>query len=179
MASTAGCTYDMQCKGSRVCTGGRCVALSSTAGQATTAAVGGGRSPGRGVTCDDDNAQACYELGMRAVFGAQGPDDKGQARAYFHKACRMGHVFACSNLGLLLEDNSSQRQGEPRNCLVHDISSYEKACASGHSEACYKAARLFEGKLLYRIPRDEAKAAELYEQACELGHDEACKAAAR
>ena len=170
-----GCQHDMHCKGDRVCVAGGCQppgarpAVASAAGASTAQAADMGRA------CENGNPRACYELGIKAVFGVGGPEDKGQARAYFHQACRMGHVMACTNLGLLIEDKSSRSGDEAaRKCLVRDVASYEKACAAGHADACFNAARLYDGQLLYKIPRDPAKARNLFEEACDLGRKEAC-----
>ncbi|MFO8073324.1 MAG: tetratricopeptide repeat protein [Polyangia bacterium] len=163
-----GCVYDSQCEGARICEGGRCL---SVAGDADLSSEGFGEATG---LCEEGDAQACYEAGMKSLFGVGASEDRGQARAYFHKGCREGHIYACMNLGLLLEEKPTSKS-EKKRCRVYDIQSYIRACEQGHAQACYNAGRLYDGKLLYKLPQDEEAARAYYQKACDAGHSAACE----
>jgi hypothetical protein len=173
-AEAAGCIHDAQCKGDRICEQGVCLGAGRVHGvlPVTDQLYGEGEAPR--TSCDDGSPQACYEAGMRSVFGVDGPEDLGQARAYFHRACRSGHVYACMNLGLLLEPKPGGAT-DPRKCRVFAVESYDRACDQGHAEACYNAGRLYEGLPVYTVPRDLERSRKLLRRACDLGHQEACR----
>jgi TPR repeat protein len=169
-----GCIHDAQCKGERICEQGICVGTAKPFAMVsgTEAHLGEAETPQAG--CEDGSPQACYEAGMRSVFGVDGPEDLGQARAYFHRSCRAGHVYACMNLGLLLDPKPGSAT-DPRKCRVFAVESYDKACDQGHAEACYNSARLNQGQPLYTIPRNNDRSQKLFKRACDLGYQEACK----
>jgi TPR repeat protein len=174
-AEPAGCVHDAQCKGDRICEQGSCVGSAKPFAMVTGSEQRlGDAAEGHRVSCDDGNPQGCYEEGMRYVFGVDVPEDLGQARAYFHRACRAGHVYACMNLGLLLEPKAGVAT-DPRKCRVFAVDSYDKACEQGHAEACYNAGRLYEGLSVYTIPRNRERAQKAFQRACDLGFQEACK----
>jgi len=173
-----GCQFDGQCKGDRICEKNRCVA-----GPPAPKIVQEPKAdpempqpaPGTG-DCYEGNIQDCYDMGMKWVFGIEGPEDPGQARAYFHRACQGGHIFGCMMLGLLLEEKSAGKNGgAAAKCRVFSLEHYEKTCEDGDAQACYDAARLLDGQSPYKPARDRKRARELYEQACAAGLEKACK----
>lgn len=175
-----GCQYDTQCKGDRVCEKHRCVAGPAKPKLEPAAEPQPEEEPTLTPMmmgdCYEGNIQDCYDMGMKWVFGIEGPEDPGQARAYFHKACQGGHIFGCMMLGLLLEEKSAGKEGgAPGKCRVFGLEHYEKACEDGDGEACYNAARLLDGQTIYRPERDRKRARELYKQACTAGLEKACK----
>jgi TPR repeat protein len=173
-AEPTGCVNDTQCKGERICEQGTCVGTTKSFTVVPGAEPILGEPETSQTGCEDGNPQACYEQGMRYVFGVDVPEDLGQARAYFHRACRAGHVYACMNLGLLLEPKPGAGV-DARKCRVFAVDSYDKACEQGHAEACYNAGRLYEGLPLYTVPRDRDRSQKLMKRACNLGSQEACK----
>ena len=175
-----GCQFDTQCKGDRICEKNRCVAGPEKPKPEPTAEP----DPDEGPVppqivmgdCYEGNIQDCYDMGMKWVFGIEGPEDPGQARAYFHKACQGGHIFGCMMLGLLLEEKSADKEGGAAGtCRVFDLDQYERGCEDGDGEDCYNAARLLDGQNIYRPERDRKRARRLYKQACTAGIDKACK----
>jgi len=178
-AEPSGCQYDTQCKGDRVCEKHTCVAGPPS----TKPAPDPDPSPEPKVIhtamgdCYEGNIQDCYDMGMKWVFGIEGPEDPGQARAYFHKACQGGHIFGCMMLGLLLEEKSGEKKadGNGAKCKVYEVEHYEKECEDGDGDACYNAARLLDGGSPYRPERDRKRARKLYKEACDVGVEKACK----
>ncbi|HUT78975.1 MAG TPA: tetratricopeptide repeat protein [Polyangia bacterium] len=173
-AEATGCVHDAQCKGERICEQAVCVGTAKPFAIVPEPEVRLDESETPQAGCEDGNPQACYEAGMRSVFGVDGPEDLGQARGYFHRACRAGHVYACMNLGLLLEPKPGSAT-DPRKCRVFAVDTYDKACDQGHAEACYTAARLHDGLTIYTIPRDKDRSRKLFKRACDLGYQDACK----
>jgi TPR repeat protein len=181
-AQAEGCQFDTQCKGDRICEKNRCVAGPARPKLDPVAEPqpDEGSPPPKIVIgdCYEGNIQDCYDMGMKWVFGIEGPEDPGQARAYFHKACQGGHIFGCMMLGLLLEEKSADKEGAVAGkCRVFGIDHYEKGCEDGDGEACYNAARLLDGQSIYRPERDRKRARGFYKQACTAGIDKACKKA--
>jgi TPR repeat protein len=173
---SSGCEYDTQCKGDRICEKRRCVAGPVRSKTAQEPAAEAETPPPMKLPgdCYEGNIQDCYDLGMKWVFGIGGPEDPGQARAYFHKACQGGHIFGCMMLGLLLEEKSSGKP-EGKKCRVMSVEHYEDACEGGDAQACHRAAQLLDGQPLYKPARDRKRARALYERACEGGVEQACK----
>jgi TPR repeat protein len=177
-AVAAGCQFDTQCKADRICEAGKCTGPAPrVASKAPPPRPGSLTKPRPAPDCYEGNIQDCYDMGMKWVFGIGGPEDIAQARAYFHKACQGGHIFACMMLGLLLEEKSKgkARSAELKKCRVFVIDHYEAACQKGDIGACHDAARLLDGHALYKLGRDRTRAREMYDMACEGGIEEACK----
>jgi len=53
--------------------------------------------------CNDRNANGCYNLAVMYHFGKGVKRDYGVARELYRQACNKQYIWACSNLGAILE----------------------------------------------------------------------------
>ena len=121
-----------------------------------------------------DRARMLYRKGCRhgwrdACFELVDLDEANAVFLYF-KACALGHMRACNNLGV--------RLGEGKGIAV-DVAAarlaYRRACDAGVDMGCRNLGYSFENA----EPRDLAAARELREQACKMGETESCEVAGR
>jgi TPR repeat protein len=193
-ATVEGCLNDMQCKGERVCESKQCTNPVSPMVVDTTVveldkdqekkSEKTAKPPDKAadpVACERGNAVECYNLGMAKAFGVGVSKDEGDARAYFQKACRAGHIFGCINLLFLLEKKNGAKNGGAKSeyLRVQDINEYKKSCGRGDAEACFVTARFLDHTLLDEIEKDLNTAREYYAKACEKEHILSCASAAR
>ncbi|MCP4605520.1 MAG: sel1 repeat family protein [Proteobacteria bacterium] len=179
----SGCQYDNQCKGIRVCEDTHCVALEKEDKDDAIVETSKIDIQEQVVvapnTCEEGNATECYNLGMARTFGVGVSKDEGEARAYFQKACRGGHIFGCVNLWFLLEKKDDEKTEDVKSSKIHELSHYENACENEEAEACFQVARFFDRSLLQKTKKDLSKARKSYSKACKNGHGLSCAVIAR
>jgi hypothetical protein len=88
--------------------------------------------------CDRGDGQACTWLGMSYQSGKPYPSDSGfvpqsyvNAKTYFERGCKLGHVEGCYQLGLLL---SKGRGVNPDPIRAETL--FKEACLRGYEDAC-------------------------------------------
>lgn len=55
------------------------------------------------ASCDDGDAEACYNLGLRYGNPEEGEKDLRKARQYVQRGCDLGHQEACDLLEVMVE----------------------------------------------------------------------------
>lgn len=68
------------------------------------------------ASCEQADAFACSELGdaMYAAFERMGPSAHGRAHVAYEKACKLGHVDACSNDGWMFRNGEGTTKNPAR-----------------------------------------------------------------
>ena len=135
--------------------------------------------------CDDGDANACYTLGFEAdpagpllvQSPTAGPNensftpaakDSVAARRYDERACKLGSLAGCENLGALLAQG---RGGEIDWTRAEAL--FQRACDGGNVRGCTALASVyFEGGPPEK--RDESRSAAISAKACEAGDAVAC-----
>lgn len=108
--------------------------------------------------CQND-ANACYELGVMYELGAKVPKDLAKARALYAKACKGRNFQACNDLGVLFFKNENYSEAEQF---------FSIACENNIANSCANLARI----KAQNGQKDEEK--ELLKTACENGDGMAC-----
>lgn len=135
--------------------------------------------------CDDGDANACYTLGFEADHSnpllvtaptsdlnensfTQAPKDSVAARRYDERACELGSLAGCENLGALLAHG---RGGEVDWTRAEAL--FQRACDGGNLRGCAALASVyFDGGPPEK--RDESRSAAISAKTCDAGDAVAC-----
>jgi TPR repeat protein len=127
--------------------------------------------------CTDGAAGSCVGLGEKFLLGEKVPKDKARALDLFSRACELGWLTGCVDLGLLYLDGvdaQGARRDPDRGARLIARGCEEDAAG----DSCAFAARLYElGEHGVR-PRPEL-ARRYYALSCAGGVEESCAALAR
>jgi len=113
--------------------------------------------------CQDDDAYACYRLGMIFEEAKGMPKDLFRAKELYQQGCSGDNIDACYRLGRMYENGRGIRIDFDKA-----LSIYTDACDDGQIEACQRAATI-----TYQN-RDYKDAEKLYSKACDSDHAKAC-----
>ena len=109
--------------------------------------------------CDRDDAAACHRVGQVYL------DENGmRAREAFEKACRLGSLLGCTDLGWTFATFHGRRDMQRAEQL------FKKSCDAGELSACAMLGDLYasdDGALAQNLPA----ARELYERTCNGKND--------
>ncbi len=115
------------------------------------------------LDCLDGNRDQCWAAASDYATGSNGfPRDAVRSSAAYERACTLGHVAACNNLGDAFEYGNGVRRD-----LAHAGELYERACRMGEALACGNLGHLVENG--EGRPRDLPRARQLYRDACAAG----------
>jgi hypothetical protein len=158
--ATAACSTDLDCKGDRICDGGKCVNPTAPAPAQPTGsrerAIGpctkkadckGNRICEHGQcvdalpptvakyqsACDSGDMQGCQELGNIYFNGEGVAKDERRAADLYRKACDGNNFRSCAFLGAMYEKGEALRKDDQRAAEL-----FQKACAGGDQSGCYK-----------------------------------------
>ena len=124
--------------------------------------------------CLDGDASACNRVGERHVMGLGVSKDPSQAFDYLQRACELGSMPGCSNLGLLyltgVDERGSRRDPERGARLIG------RACEGILDvDTCPLAAELFErGGRGVKVRPELAR--RYYALSCARGREDSCGA---
>ena len=128
-----------------------------------------------GARCDRDDQYACYRLGLWLTKGASEsnfiiPRDHAKAFPLTKRACELGKVESCRDLGRMYEHGSGTEPSAARA-----LEAYLRVCdeTSGPDDTCANVGRLYEeGR--GGVTRQLAKAAMYYQRSCAGGATAGC-----
>lgn len=112
------------------------------------------------LKCYFDDNKSCVELGR----DKQSRGDYESSRTIFAKACDLGDIDSCFEVGILY-DNGDKVDA------IKASEFYLKACEKSKAASCHKLGNLYQKGLL---KKDYKKAVKFYEKACDLGFSYAC-----
>lgn len=113
--------------------------------------------------CADDDASACHDLGIVQLLGDRVPRDLGRGTKNVQRACDLGHMNACTLIGI-----TYLTQG-PRADAAHGRKLLERPCERGVAAACSTLAVSFTNS------GEDVTARRYWDRACDLGDSDACK----
>jgi TPR repeat protein len=115
--------------------------------------------------CLNNDALACYELGLPLVKGENEKvqDTLEEGMAYIRKACTHGEERACDILG--------ERYYKDKNYRFA-VTYLEKSCNRGIKTACESLGVIYRDAHIGK--QDDVKAREFFTKACELKSGDAC-----
>jgi TPR repeat protein len=115
--------------------------------------------------CDGKVAAACVNLGL--LQEKQTPPAWKDAAKSYEKACKLGHMKGCNNLGVAYENGAGVSQS-----FVSARTHFKQACDKKQPTACYNLGLLFSyGK---GVKLHDQTALGLYRKACTLGEPRGC-----
>ena len=121
-------------------------------------------------SCDHDNAEDCYRLGMYLHEELQAIPVCYQKVT---KACALGHVKACTEVAIHLYRGIGLPEGESPD-PAKAAHMFEQSCNRDDTLACYQLAGIvLQGQV---APADPQRAHSLFTRACEARVPEACDA---
>lgn len=170
-SSRAGCEYDSQCKGNRICRSGQCVDQVSN-GATPTSGCRRGDSVACQASCESGSASSCFNLAKMYEDGDGIEKNTELMVRYYNVACEKGDTSACTNLG-----NKYEQGVGVERAPVQAIPLYLRACGLGSGYGCASLAGLYEHGT--GIAQDRARAGELYDKACKAGNASGCTAMKR
>ena len=111
-------------------------------------------------------AGACLSGGM--LHANDSPTDNPTAFKMYRKACDLGSMDGCNNLGDLYETG--------RGTVVNykfAVMLYQQACEGRSATGCYSLSTMYERGL--GVEKDTLRASKYRASACELGYQDACR----
>lgn len=120
------------------------------------------------LLCESGNGWACGVMGYRLQVRASLDSNNGrQAAEFYGRACELGYVPGCTNLGVMYLLGNSVPEDPAQSAAL-----FERACNSDQAYACLSLAEAHQDG--EGVEQDISLALKLYEKACELGEAYAC-----
>ncbi len=149
--------------------------------------------------CEGNDGEACDNLGSLYLLGEAAARDDGKAVGFFERACSLGCLRGCSDLGGMVGSSDAVKLekalevlgracdgGDALGCstlaglylavpslkdLRKSVAFAERACASGHRHSCVTVGGAYAFAKGFRdVPRGVA----LLEKACAAGDGQGC-----
>jgi TPR repeat protein/CHAT domain-containing protein len=123
------------------------------------------------IACENGNADACNQAGLRYSNGQDVREDEFRATELYLRACDLGHAWGCYNAGCQYWAGDGAEADDPTALPL-----FEAACEQDIGDACDLAGLLLvqgEG-----VELDHARGVELYLRACDLDSATGCGNAA-
>lgn len=88
------------------------------------------------TSCDFNNINACYNLGLMYMDGRGVKKDINKTLVFFEKACEGGLANACFNLGVIYENDTSVKATNKA------LYFFNKGCTLNDKECCLRYGKL-------------------------------------
>ena len=118
--------------------------------------------------CDSNDADSCFDLGVRYDDGQGVKQDYSKATTYYEKACSMNDGDGCFISGLYYSQGKGVKQDYSKASTL-----YEKACNLNDGVGCSNLGYLYDNG--QGVKRDYRKANAYYEKACDMNDGLGCR----
>lgn len=117
------------------------------------------------LACDDDEMQACYQLGHMYQNGKCTGANLAKAREFYEKGCAKDHMNSCANLSGFYKDG----KGGVEQDYEKAFELAKKACEDGIARACNNVGYFYwKGQ---GVDLDRTMAKEYFANACKIDPD--------